>query len=114
MILKFFEEFACRAGDINSAWNAAFTVLNTLDDTGWFGALRTIRALVGIHDLLAVAGLGNLRHNASSPWYKCFGSYAGCLDAAGFADKQDRTIRKLLVKIVRDGPRRESEEKNCD
>src|SRR5260370_14432482 len=62
--LELFEEIARRAGDIHSARSTALAVLDTLDDAGGFGALGTIRALVGIHDLLTVAGLGNLRHNA--------------------------------------------------
>ena len=78
--LELFEELARRAGDIDSARDAALTILHTLDDAGGFGALRTVRALVSIHYLLAVAGLGNLRHNACSPWCECFGSHAGCLD----------------------------------
>ena len=65
--LEFFEEVARRAGDIHSARSTALTILDALDDAGGFGALRTIGALVGIHDLLTVAGLGNLRHNACSP-----------------------------------------------
>jgi hypothetical protein len=75
--LEFFEEIACRAGDIHSAGSTALTVFDTLDDAGGFGALRTIRALVGIHDLLTVAGLGYFRHNACSPWYEYCGSRAG-------------------------------------
>jgi hypothetical protein len=62
--LEFFEEIARRAGDIDSTGGAALTVLDALDDAGGFGALGTIGALVGVHDLLTVAGLGNLRHNA--------------------------------------------------
>jgi hypothetical protein len=62
--LEFFEEIARRAGDIDSAGSATLTVLDALDDAGGFGALRAIGALVGVHDLLTVAGLGNLRHNA--------------------------------------------------
>jgi hypothetical protein len=65
--LEFFKEIARRAGDIHSARSTALTVLDALDDAGGFGALGTIRALVGIHDLLTVAGLGYLRHNACSP-----------------------------------------------
>ena len=64
---EFLEEIARRAGDVYSAGGTALPILNTLDDTGGFGALGTIRALVGIHDLLTVAGLGNFRHNACSP-----------------------------------------------
>jgi len=112
--LELFEEFACGARDINSSWDAAFAVFHTLDDTGGFGALRTIRALVGVHDLLAVAGFGNLRHNACSPWCKCFGSCAGYPDALPSLRTCRTESSGLLVKIVRDGPRQESEEKNCD
>jgi hypothetical protein len=77
--LELLEEIARGAGDIHSARSTALTVLDTLYDAGGFGALGTIRALVGIHDLLTVAGLGNFRHNARSPWYECFGSRAGCV-----------------------------------
>lgn len=65
--LEFFEELARRAGDINSTRNSAFPILHALNDAGWFRALRTIRALVRIHDLFTVAGLGNLRHNSALP-----------------------------------------------
>jgi hypothetical protein len=68
--LEFFEEIACRAGDVYSAGCTALAVLHTLHDAGRFGALRTVGALVGIHYLLTVAGLGNLRHNACSPCCK--------------------------------------------
>jgi hypothetical protein len=78
--LEFFEEIARRAGDVHSARNTALTVLDALDDAGGFGALGAIGALVGVHDLLTVAGLGNLRHNACSPWYECCGSRARCPD----------------------------------
>ena len=64
MSLELFEEVACRAGDINSARRTTLTILDALDDAGGFGTLWAIGALVGIHDLLTVAGLGNLRHNA--------------------------------------------------
>ena len=65
--LELFEEIACRAGVINSAWCPALTVLDALDDAGWFGTLGAIGALVGIHDLLTVAGLGNLCHMLALP-----------------------------------------------
>ena len=76
--LEFFEKVARRAGDIHPARNSTLTVLDALDDASGFGALRTVGALVRIHNFLTVAGLGNLRHNASSPWYKYCGSLAGC------------------------------------
>jgi len=78
--LELLEEVTCRAGDINSAWRAALTVLDALHDACGFGTLGAIGALVSIHDLLTVAGLGNLRHNACSPWYECCGSRAGCIE----------------------------------
>jgi hypothetical protein len=64
MFLELLEELASRAGDVNSARNPALAVLDALHDAGGFGALRTIGALVGVHDLFTVAGLGNLRHNS--------------------------------------------------
>src|SRR6266851_833011 len=99
MSLELFEEVAGRAGDVDSAGGAALAVLDALDDAGWFGALRTIGALVSIHDLLTVAGLGNLRHNACSPWFECFGSRAGCVRIDGLEDVQTRRHPELLVKI---------------
>ena len=62
--LELFVEIARRAGDVHSTRNIALTVLDALDDAGWFRALRAVRALVSVHDLLTVAGLGNLRHNS--------------------------------------------------
>ena len=92
--LEFFEEIARRARDIHSAGSAALTVFDALDDAGGFGALRTIGALVGVHDLLTVACLGNLRHNACSPCYECCGARAGCLDGLPtLAGEQNRIIR---------------------
>ena len=61
--LELFKEFAGRAGDVNSAWGSTLAILYALNDTCGFGAFGAIRALVSIHDLLTVAGLGNLRHD---------------------------------------------------
>ena len=61
--LELFEKLASGAGDVNSAGDSALTVLDPLHDTGGFGALRAIGALLGVHDLLTVACFGNLRHN---------------------------------------------------
>jgi hypothetical protein len=108
--LELFEEIARRAGDIHSARSTALTILDTLDDAGGFGALGTIRALVGVHDLLTVAGLGNLRHNACSPWYECCGSRAGCIDelppSRASRIESSGTSRKDCPGL---GPRRESD-----
>ena len=65
--LEFLEKITRRAGDIYSAWNATLPVFDPFHDTSWFGTLRTVRALVGVHDLFTVAGLGNLCHSACSP-----------------------------------------------
>jgi len=65
--LKLFEEVAGRAGDIDSAGNAALTVLDALDDAGGLGALGAIGALLGVHDLLAVTGFGDLCHCSVLP-----------------------------------------------
>ena len=64
--LELFEELAGGAGDVDAARDAALTVLDALDDAGGLGALRAIGALVRIHNLVTVAGLGNLCHNAFS------------------------------------------------
>ena len=61
--LELFEELAGRAGDVDSAGGSAFAVLDALYDASGLGALGAIGALVSIHDLLTVAGLGNLRHD---------------------------------------------------
>ena len=60
--LELLEEFAGRAGDVDSARDAALAVLDALYDAGGLGALGAIGALLGIHDLLAVTGLGDLCH----------------------------------------------------
>ena len=96
--LELLEKVASRAGDIDSARGSALTILNALDDTSRFGTLGAIGALVSIHDLLTVAGLGNLCHNACSPWYECFGSRAGYLIVT-----QYRRHPVLLVRIAGTG-----------
>jgi hypothetical protein len=60
--LELLEELAGRAGDVDSAGDAALAVLDALDDAGGLGALGASSARLCIHDLFAVAGLGNLRH----------------------------------------------------
>jgi hypothetical protein len=65
--LELLEKITGRAGDVDAAWRAALPIFYPLYDAGGFGALGTIRALVRVHNFLAVAGLGNLRHNACSP-----------------------------------------------
>jgi hypothetical protein len=60
--LELFEEFAGRAGDVDSAGDAALAVLDALYDACGLGALGTIGALLGVHDLLAVTGFGDLCH----------------------------------------------------
>ena len=65
--LELLEKITGRAGDVDAARRAALPIFYPLNDAGGFGALGTIRALVRVHNFLAVAGLGNLRHNACSP-----------------------------------------------
>jgi len=55
-------EFAGGAGDENAARDAAFAVFDPLNDAGGLAALGAIRALGGVHYLLAVCCLGNLGH----------------------------------------------------
>ena len=99
--LEFLEEIARRTGDVHSARSTTLTVLDAFDDASRFGALRTIGALVGIHDLLTVAGLGNLCHNACSPWYECCGPRAGCIELLP-CGQAESNHPELLVRIVRD------------
>jgi hypothetical protein len=60
--LELLEEVAGRAGDINAAGDIALAVLDALYDAGGLGALGAVGALLGIHDLLAVTGFGDLCH----------------------------------------------------
>ena len=60
--LELFVEIAHRARDIDSARNAAFTVLDALDDARGFLALGTVRRLRRVHHLLAIASFGNFGH----------------------------------------------------
>ena len=53
-ILKLLEELTARARDINPARDAALAVFHALDDARGLAALGAIRALGGVHDLLAV------------------------------------------------------------
>jgi hypothetical protein len=58
--LKLLEELASRTGNVNSSRGSAFAVLHALHDTSGLAALRTVRALAGIHDLFPVRRLCNL------------------------------------------------------
>jgi hypothetical protein len=58
--LQFLKELASRARDVDSAGNAAFTVLYALDDACGLAAFGAIRALGRVHDLLAVGCLCDL------------------------------------------------------
>ena len=63
--LQLFEEIAGRAGDVHPTGHATLPVLDALYDTGGFGALGAVGALLCVHDLFAVTGLGNLSHTVS-------------------------------------------------
>ena len=60
--LQLLEELAGRARNVNPARDAALAVLDPLHNTRRLAALRAIRALGGVHDLLAVRCLCNLSH----------------------------------------------------
>src|SRR5581483_1652365 len=60
--LKLLVKLARRAGNINSARHIAFAVLGTLDDPRRLAAFGAVRALRGIHYLLAICCLCDLRH----------------------------------------------------
>jgi hypothetical protein len=55
-------KFAGRAGDKYSSTYAALTVFHTFYDPGRLAAFGAVRALRGVHDLLAVGCLGDLCH----------------------------------------------------
>jgi hypothetical protein len=60
--LEFLVEVARRARDIDSARDAAFTVLDALDDARGFRALGTVSRLRRVHYFLAIASFGNFGH----------------------------------------------------
>src|SRR4029077_8672704 len=59
--LQLLEKLTRRARDVNPARDAAFAVFHALDDARGLAALGAIRALGGVHDLLAVSCLCDLR-----------------------------------------------------
>lgn len=64
--LQLLVELAARAGNKNAARRAAFTVFYALHDASRLAALRAIGALCGVHDLLAICSLCDLRHLSPS------------------------------------------------
>jgi len=64
--LELLKKITRRARNVDPARDAAFAVFDPLHDTGGLAALGAIGALVGVHFLLAVAGLGNLCHGVLS------------------------------------------------
>ncbi len=61
-VLELFKKLACRTRDEDSAANVTFTVLHSLHDASRFAAFGAVGALGGIHDFLAISGLGDLGH----------------------------------------------------
>jgi hypothetical protein len=61
-------EFAARAGNENAAGGAAFAVLHPLYNARRLAAFRAIGALRGVHNLLTVCSLCDLRHVSPSIW----------------------------------------------
>ena len=64
--LQLLVEFAGRAGNKNSAGDAALAVLHALYDAGLLAALGAVGALGGVHDLFAVGCFCDLCHVLSS------------------------------------------------
>jgi hypothetical protein len=89
--LELFEEVAGRAGDVHSAGNAALAILDALDDAGGLGALGAVGALLGIHDLLAVTGFGDLCHCSVLPETKVW--------LAWFAGKRKGIVRRPTLRF---------------
>lgn len=52
--LEFFEEFASRTRNVNSAGNTALTVFHSLHNARCLAALGTIRTLAGVHNLFSI------------------------------------------------------------
>lgn len=77
--LELLEEIAYRARDVHAARCAALTVLHSLYDSCRLRALRTIGALICVHNLLTVTGLGNLRHGLMSPGLLCRTPFRRCV-----------------------------------
>jgi len=88
-LLKFLVKFAGRAGNINPARDTALAILGPLHDAGIFPAFRASGGFAGVHDLLTVRCLCDLRHillltgmcrrpvGRGSTW--CLGSNSGVL-----------------------------------
>ena len=80
--LEFFVEVADRAGDVDSAGDAALTVLDALDDTRGLAALRTVGRLRRVHYFFTVTSFCDLSHclGVSPSWG--VSAHASC--AGGF------------------------------
>ena len=88
-LLQLLVKFTTRAGNINSARNTALPILGPLHDARIFPAFRASGGFAGVHDLLSVGCLCDLRHvllltgmcrrpaSRGSTW--CFGSNSGVL-----------------------------------
>jgi hypothetical protein len=60
--LKFFEEFAAGAGNIDATWYAALAVFGALDDACRFAALGAVCGLGCVHLFFAISGLCDFCH----------------------------------------------------
>jgi hypothetical protein len=61
-LLQLLVKFAGRAGNINPARDTALAILGPLHDAGIFPAFRASGGFAGVHDLLTVRCLCDLRH----------------------------------------------------
>ena len=89
LVLQLLEELAGRAGDVDSARDAAFAVFYALDDARGLAALGAIGALGGVHDLLAVCGFCDLRHFLLLKSYRFFPQAAAVPMSTGVEVKRE-------------------------
>jgi hypothetical protein len=64
LVLELLVEVAGGAGNVDAAGDAAFAVLDALDDAGGLLALGAIGALGGVHHLVTACNFGNLSHGS--------------------------------------------------
>ena len=69
--LKLLKEIAGGAGDVDTARDTALAIFNAFHNPCRLGALRAVRTLIRVHDLLAVTGFGNLCHGLTLLEWLC-------------------------------------------
>src|SRR5271166_2345805 len=83
-----------RARDVHAAGNAGLAVFYALHNAGGLSAFGAIRALLCVHDLLAVSGLCNFRHSFLLKSEKLRPQLSAILESTGVGSKTcDRSGR---------------------